>query len=415
MKLKIQIVIVALLRIILNTMHRMVYPFLTIFARGLGVDVTAISFALAGRNAVSIFGPILTPFANQRGRRFGMLAGIIVFTLGVGLVAVYPNLFTLSAALILAVLGKSLFDPTVQAYFGDRVAYEQRGTALAITEMSWSLAFILGVPAMGYMISRFGWSSPFPVLATLGLGMFAVIWWMIPRNDPQNTSGFTKNIIEMPQHQASSDSQQNLRALLASIPALAGITIGLWASAANEMVNLIFGLWLADSFGLQIAALAGASVVIGLSELSGEGLVALTTDRIGKPRAIALGLAGNVLASILLPLIGGTEIGALIGLFLFYISFEYTVVSLLPLMTESVPQARATVMAATTVGFGIGRSLGAFLSTFIYIRLGFLPVTLVAVLFNLFAMLALAEVQQKVVILPYMIAWFKRAFQSRLI
>ena len=157
MKLKIQIVIVALLRIILNTMHRMVYPFLTIFARGLGVDVTAISFALTGRNVASIFGPILTPFANQRGRRFGMLAGIIVFTLGVGLVAVYPSLFTLSVALILAILGKSLFDPTVQAYFGDRVAYEQRGTALAITEMSWSLAFIIGVPAMGYLISRFGW------------------------------------------------------------------------------------------------------------------------------------------------------------------------------------------------------------------------------------------------------------------
>ncbi len=413
MKLKIQIVIVALLRIILNTMHRMVYPFLTVFARGLGVDVTAISFALAGRNAVSIFGPILTPLANQRGRRFGMLAGIIAFTLGVGLVAVHPNLFTLSAALILAVLGKSLFDPTVQAYFGDRVAYEQRGTALAITEMSWSLSFILGVPAMGYLISRFGWSAPFPILAVLGLGMFAVIWWMIsPPDDPQNTSDFIKSVVEMPPHQAMSDSQQNLRVLLASIPALAGISIGLWASAANEMVNLIFGLWLADSFGLQIAALAGASVVIGLSELSGEGLVALTTDRIGKPRAIALGLAGNILASILLPLIGRTEIGALVGLFLFYISFEYMIVSLLPLMTESVPQSRATVMAATMVGFGIGRSLGAFLSTFIYLRLGFLPVTLVAVLFNLFAMLALAEVQQKVVILPYMIAWFKRAFQT---
>jgi len=406
MKLKIQIVTVALLRIILNTMHRMVYPFLTIFAHGLGVDVTAISFALAGRNVASIFGPILTPLANQRGRRFGMLAGILAFTLGVGLVAVYPSLFTLSAALILAILGKSLFDPTVQAYFGDRIAYEQRGTALAITEMSWSLAFILGVPAMGYLISRFGWSAPFPVLAVLGLGMFAVIGWMIPREDPQSKTDFTKNVADRPP-QATSDSQQNLRAVLTSIPVLAGISIGLWASAANEMVNLIFGLWLADSFGLQIAALAGASVVIGLSELSGEGLVALTTDRIGKPRAIALGLTGNVLASILLPFIGRTEIGALIGLFFFYISFEYTVVSLLPLMTESVPQARATVMAANLVGFGIGRSLGAFLSTFIYLRLGFLPVTLIAVLFNVLAMLALAEVQKKIVLLPHMIAWFK--------
>ena len=70
------------------------------------------------------------------------------------------------------------------------------------------------------------------------------------------------------------------------------------------------------------------------------------------------------------------------------------------------------MMAANFVGFGIGRSLGAFLSTFIYLRLGFLPVILVAVLFNLFAMFALAEVQKKIVILPHMIAWFKRAFQT---
>jgi predicted MFS family arabinose efflux permease len=412
MKLKFQIVIVALLRIILNTMHRMVYPFLSIFASGLGVNVAAISFALTGRNVAGIFGPVLTPLANRRGRRFGMLAGIITFTLGVGLVAVYPNLITLSAALILAILSKTLFDPTVQAYFGDRVPYEQRGTALAVTEMAWSLSFILGVPAMGYLISRFGWSAPFPVLAVLGIFMFAVIGWMIPREELQSSANGTEGTEALSPQQARSEEQQNLHAVLASIPALAGISIGLWASAANEMVNLVFGLWLANSFGLQIAALAGASVVIGLSELSGEGLVALTTDRIGKPRAIALGLTGNVLAAILLPIIGRTDIGALVGLFLFYISFEYTVVSLLPMMTESIPQARATVMAANLVGFGIGRSLGSLLSTFIYIKLGFLSVTLVAILFNLFAMLALAEVQKKVIILPHMIAWFKRTFQA---
>ena len=61
----------------------------------------------------------------------------------------------------------------------------------------------------------------------------------------------------------------------------------MWASAGNELVNLIFGVWLEDSFGLQIAALAGASAVIGFSELGGESLAALLTDRIGKPRALA--------------------------------------------------------------------------------------------------------------------------------
>jgi predicted MFS family arabinose efflux permease len=405
LKLRFQLITVMLLRIILNTMHRMVYPFLSVFALGLGVDVTAVSLALAGRNFVGIFGPFLAPLANQRGRRFGMLAGITAFTVGVGVVAVHPSLLTLSAALILAILSKSLFDPTVHAYFGDRVAYEQRGTALAITEMSWSVAFILGIPGMGYLIGRFGWSAPFPVLAVLGLVMFAVIWRMIPRNDSQDGMAGPDQIM-------TSAAHQNLQAVLASIPALAGISIALWASAANEMVNLVFGVWLANSFGLQIAALAGASVVIGLSELSGEGLVALTTDRLGKPRAVALGLTGNILASILLPFIGRTETGALIGLFLFYITFEYMVVSQLPLMTESVPQARATVMAFNLVGFGIGRSLGALLSTFIYLRMGFQSVTLIATLFNIFALVALAEVQEKIIILPRFIAWFKRTFQT---
>ena len=161
-KLRVQLVTVMLLRIILNTMHRMVYPFLSIFATGLGVDVTAISLALTGRNFTGIFGPFLAPLANRRGRRFGLLAGITAFTIGVGLVAVHPSLFTLSVALILAMLSKSLFDPTIQAYFGDRVVYEQRGTALAITEISWSVAFILGVPAVGYLIARFGWSVSLP-------------------------------------------------------------------------------------------------------------------------------------------------------------------------------------------------------------------------------------------------------------
>jgi hypothetical protein len=66
MKIRTQIIIVALLRIILNTMHRMVYPFLAIFARGLGVDVTAISFALAGRNLAGILGPVFAPVADLR-------------------------------------------------------------------------------------------------------------------------------------------------------------------------------------------------------------------------------------------------------------------------------------------------------------------------------------------------------------
>ncbi len=395
MRIRTQIVTVALLRVILNTMHRMVYPFLTIFARGLGVDVAAISFALAGRNLVGIIGPVFGPIADIRGRRFVMLIGIAAFTLGVGLVAVRPGLATFAIALILAILSKSLFDPAVHAYFGDRVPYQQRGTAIAVVEMAWSLSFIVGVPAMGFLIARFGWSAPFPALTVLGVLMFFIIARMIPPDQPARSE-------EAP----SAPALASLRAVLTSIPALAGISIALCSSIANESVNLIFGVWLEDSFRLQIAALAGASAVIGLSELSGESLVALVTDKLGKGRAVLLGLSLNTVAALLLPVIGRTEAGALVGLFLFFITFEFTLVSQLPLMTETVTQARGTVMAMNLMGFGVGRSIGDVISTFIYPRLGFGAVTVVSAVFNLLAIVALAEMQQKIRFAPRVAAWF---------
>ena len=403
MRIRTQIIVIALLRIILNTMHRMVYPFLTIFARGLGVDVTAISFALAGRNLVGILGPAFGPVADVRGRKFVMLTGIACFTVGVGLVAIRPGLLTFSAALILAIFSKSLFDPAIQAYFGDRVRYEQRGTAMAVIEMAWSLSFIAGVPAMGFLIAHFGWTAPFPVLAGLGIGMFVVIWWMIPHDQPHPA------VIEGSE---STPAWASLRAVLTSVPALAGVSIALWAATANESVNLNFGVWLADSFGLQIAALAGASAVIGVAELSGESLVALITDRVGKARAVLLGLVVNTIAAILLPFIGRTETGALAGLFLFYISFEYMVVSELPMMSETVAGARGTVMAVNMMGFGVGRSVGALVSTFVYARFGFPAVTLVAAGFNVLAMLALGEMSQKIMILPRLLAWLQSLFKK---
>ena len=395
MRLRFQLFVFMCLRIIMNTMHRMIYPFLNIFAHGLGVEFATLSKIVAARNFVGIFGPVFAPVADKQGRKFALLLGIVFFTAGMAAVAFHPSLLTFGLALLLALLGKYLFDPAMQSYFGDRIPYERRGTALAITEIAWGLSFIAGIPLMGFLIAKYGWSAPFPLLAGLGVGMFLVIVWMVPHAPHAS-------------QQLVTDSRKNFRTVLTSVPALAGISIAVWASSANEIVNLIFGVWLEDSFGLKIAALAGASAVIGLSEISGEGLVALTTDRLGKPRALLLGLSGNALAALLLPIVGRTEVGALVGLFLFYITFEYVMVSHIPMMTELVPEARATLLSFNLTGHSLGRLIGALLATFIYQRFGFLPVTILAVMFNIFALIALGELTQRVVILPRILKLFRR-------
>ena len=372
-----QVIAFTITRTIINTLHRMVYPFLAVLARAVGVDLISMSYALTARSLVGTVGPFAATVADRRGRKFGMLSGIGLFTFGASNVVFWPTFPALVLSIILSTLGKYIFDPSMQAYLGDRIPYARRGRTIAITEFGWSLAFILGIPLMGFLIARSGWMAPFPLMALLGALIFAGLFLVLPKDGKpafENSSSDTFKII------------------LTSVPALAGLAVSVLASAGNEVVNLIFGVWLEDSFGLQIAALGAASAVIGLSELGGEGLVAAFVDRLGKPRAIGLGLAANCLAALALPFLGRTQAGALVGLFFFYITFEFTLVSVIPLMTEVLPSGRATLMAFNVACLSLGRALGDLLAPRLY-GLGFWFIVLGAVGFNLLALAALRKVK----------------------
>jgi len=275
-------------------------------------------------------------------------------------------------------MGKYVFDPAMQAYIGDRVNYQRRGLAMAGTELGWSLSFVLGMPLVAFIIARQGWLAPFPLLAILGVISFGLLYWWLPK-DPK------------PDHNRT-NLFQNLRNTLTYRPALAGLSVGLLASAANEVVNLVFGVWMEDAFGLKIAALGIAAAIIGFSELGGEALAGGFTDRLGKTRAVGLGLALNSFAALVLFFVGRDVTGALVGLFLFYITFEFTLVSSIPLMTEILPTSRATLMATNVAGLSLGRALGALLVPFLYIpgdAQGILRSVIAACLFNLLAIMAL--------------------------
>jgi predicted MFS family arabinose efflux permease len=379
-----RLILFTFIRTVVNTAHRMMYPFLSAFARGLGVDVAVLSNVMAARALVGTVGPLAAALADRRGRKVGILTGMGLFIAGAALVVVLPTFASFAAALMLITLGKYIFDISLVSWVGDRVPYEQRGRVLAVTEFGWSLSFIAGVPLVGLLINRQGWDSPFLLLASLGALAFLILTAIIPRDAP------ARSPVSEP---TNGHTFTSLLRSAAFLPILACLSLGLFSSAANETVNLIFGVWLEDTFDLQIAALGAASAVIGLSELGGEGLVATFVDRLGKKRSVAIGLAVNSLAALALPVLGSSQAGALTGLFFFYISFEFTIVSSIPLMTELVPSARATVLAINVAGFSLGRAFGDIAAPRLY-ELGFLAVALGAVGFNLLALLALWRIKK---------------------
>jgi DHA1 family inner membrane transport protein len=384
--LRFQVFVFTTIRVVLNTMYRMVYPFLAAFGRGLGVALPTLTLALTVRHLAGVFGPLIGSIGDSRGRKLGMLFGLFLFIVGVSLVVIWPTFLAFMLALLLSMIGKYAYDPSMQAFLGDRVAYQQRGRVLAVTELGWSLSFIIGVPLMGFLISRYGWRAPFPVLTLMGLVAFGVLAWMVPGDEIKQG--------------VQSGLWLNLRKIFTYPPAIAGLVMALVLGCANEMINLVFGVWLESSFGLMIAALGAASAVIGFAELSGESLAAAFTDRLGKPLAVSLGLGLNCLAVLGLPLLGTNSTGAVIGLFFFYITFEYAIVSSIPMLSEVMPSARATVMAIAAASISLGRAFSALIGTPLYL-LGesspgipdLLPNAIAVIILNILGIVALRYLQ----------------------
>jgi predicted MFS family arabinose efflux permease len=131
----------------------------------------------------------------------------------------------------------------------------------------------------------------------------------------------------------------------------------------------------------------------GLVEFCGELLVGEVVDRLGKVRSVALGLLANCAAALALAAFGTSLVGAVVCLVLFYLTFEFTIVSRLPLMSEVLPGARAALMAVNISLLSLGRAASAWLASRFF-DLGtsqtILFNALAAVGFNLLALLALS-------------------------
>jgi len=356
----------------------MIYPFMALFAASLDREIGMISLALAVSMATSAVGPFIAPIADQRGRKVGMLIGMGIFLAGTLPVSIFPNYFTFFLAIMLGNLGNNIFLPAMQAYLGDHSPYEKRGFVMAVTELSWALSFILLVPLAGLLMEWSTWYAPFIALSAAGILMAILLIILIPADHPLEPEPIT--------------IFRDIKKVLLYLPAVFGILTGTLFITGNEVVSVVFGVWMQSSFGLQVAALGAASMVIGFAELGGEGLVALITDRLGKERTIGLSLILNALWVIALPWLAKSELGGFIWLFVFYLTFEVAIVSILPLISEITPATRATMMSLFIAALSLGRALGDILAPWLY-RSGFLVNAAVCAGLDILALIALSRIK----------------------
>jgi predicted MFS family arabinose efflux permease len=372
-----QLGVLTLARLCINTSLRMVYPFAPALARGLGVPLDAVYALVSFRNLTGLLAPFFIPFSERHGRRPMMVISVVVFALGLLFVARIPTVWALGLALVVSGLAKVVYDPAMQSYLGDAVPYRQRGKAIAVTEFAWAGSFLLGAPAIGWLIERDGWQAPFFWIAVAALISAVLIWRILPsaRHGEQRITGLAHAGRTLRQH-----------------PVIwAAVAFVILEMTANEILFIVYGDWMEASFGLTLTGLGLATTAIGLAELSGETLAGFTVDRFGKrPVVITSGLLA-ALMYFLLPFSAGSLSLALGGMVALFLVFEITAVGTVPLLTELVPQARSVVMAMILAAAAVGRSLGSLLGPLIWETGGLRLNTLVAAVLTVIAVLILAR------------------------
>lgn len=344
--LKISIVVIC--RLVLNTARRFAYPFAPALSRGLGVPLTAITSLIAVNWATSLLGVFFGPIADRIGYRRLMIIGMVM--LGSGMLAggILPIYGIMVVALFLAGLGKSTFDPAVQAYISERVPYQRRAMAIGLMEISWAGSTLLGIPLVALFIDGVGWRSPFFVMGSLGLlGALAVVLF------------FSANIQAI-SIAARRPSYKNMLQILVKDNASLGVMVYVFfLSAAIDNLFVVYGAWLEKAFDVGIVVLGLGTSVIGVAELLGEIMVATISDRFGLKRVVTFGIMLCIMTYVLLPVVSQSFYLALAALFVHFIFFEFTIVSSLALCTELRPEMRATMIAGFTGAAGLGRIVGA--------------------------------------------------------
>lgn len=331
-----------LIRVVAITSVRMLYPFIPQISAGLGLTVVGFGWLIFIRSAASMTGPLFGFLADRHGRRKIMAAGLLLQ--GIGLVGMTLSRQWWSVGpIILLGLGISAFLPVQLAFISDLVVYEKRGRVMATIDLSFAITGIAILPITGWLIDAVGWRSPFIILSVFSLMAAAAIWYRFPTIE---------------RHAPVHPSWPAMLGVIVKPNVLASVGTGILLLFAGSASMTIWSVWFNADFGLTATALGLVATTIGLAELAGIGLAALFIDRMGKRYGSQLGLLLTALTFVILPLTRSHLFLAILVLIGLNCALEFSVISLLSLYSEQVPEARAIMFSLAGLGMSLGMALG---------------------------------------------------------
>jgi predicted MFS family arabinose efflux permease len=337
------------MRFLAATSLRAQLPYLGDLAITFGQPPESASWLAAMTGFAGLASPFIGLIAYRIGQRPLILASVAIFVICTLLVPFMPTLVAVGVLFLGFAVAKIILDTQVLAFIGNRVPFEKRGSAMGVSELAWSLAWVIGVPTFGILLSRVTWWSPFVLIGFLAIiGFIALNRWVLPY-----VAGGSTVIVPL---------YQNAGLVLGNRRAIYMLIFCICVAGSTQMPYLVYPTWFKTNFQLNIEQLGFASIVIGIADGLAELSAALFTDRIGKMRIVLGAMGVYAVAFLILWLSSDSLIAMLAALFLLYFSFELGLVASLSVATEILPHARTVMAGFVSSAFAVGRIFGSLIA-----------------------------------------------------
>ena len=346
-----------LARLTVDTVTRMVFPFIPQFASGLGLTITSFGVLISLRSWIGLINPIIGTIADRYGKKRVMSFGLL--TQGIGLLAMLlVQGWAAAIPMLLMGIGAASFVPIGQAYISDQVDYEKRGRVLIFIEMSFATSGILGLPVVGWLIDTVGWRTPFGIFGVLSLCALLFIWRLLPADPPQ------------PSDNENGSPFKDLRNAFAIPVVKVAMTTALLLFFTFTGFSIIWALWLGEQFSLNTIEIGLVATQISIAELTFVIFSMLFIDRLGKRRMVRFGFIGAIVLSLTWLFLPSGRWLAQINLLLLGGIFELAIVSFFPLISDLLPKSRATLFSLTVFGGSVGMALAPPVTLYLWEQYG---------------------------------------------
>lgn len=374
------LVATTLARLVINSLRRAPYAIMTDLAAALGIPRQSLEYAMALQWGTGLLAPFFGPLIDRSQRKRIMIAASASFTLltGVGAWATWLGgaVAAVLTVIVLAGVCKIIFDPAMQAYISDHTPQSRRGFAIGVTETAWSFSLVIFAPVAAYLITNASVGALFAVIAACGAAATVLLWRLLPAD-------------ATPPRKADA-SRNNWGLLLSTRGALMLLVATACQSMSGEIMAIGYESWFKSTFALSVGALATLAIYISIAEFVGEFGVVGLADRVGRRRLGLVSLSVCAVFSVLLPQLSANlplATGALVGMF---IAFEMSIVAVISLATDVLPEARGTMMASLIGALAGSRAVGTIIGGAL-LRAGGFPVNgVVGMVLNIVAVLLIA-------------------------